>query len=74
MIFAFIAGNETREGSLCERDRNAIDPGIEEEEVVNPYPLVIVPKYGSPTPLKSRGKNGFEGRIYVHELFLKYVT
>lgn len=71
LIFAFIAGNETREGSSCERDRSAIDPGIEQEEVVNPYPLVIVPKYGSPTPLKSRGNNCFEGRMYVHELLEK---
>lgn len=47
-------GNETREGSSCERDRSATDPGVEGEEVVNPYPLVIVPKYGSPTPLKNR--------------------
>lgn len=54
-FFSFIAGNETREGSSCERDRNATDPGVEEEKIVNPYPLVIVPKYGSPTPLKNRG-------------------
>lgn len=56
LFLSFIAGNETREGSSCERDRSATDPGVEGEEVVNPYPLVIVPKYGSPTPLKNRGK------------------
>lgn len=53
-MFSFIAGEEISQNPQNDGDRQTHDN--QEEDVVNPYPLVIVPKFGSPTPLKSRGK------------------
>lgn len=53
-MFSFIAGEEISQNPQNDGDRQTDDG--QEEDVVNPYPLVIVPKFGSPTPLKSRGK------------------
>ncbi|XP_061163750.1 uncharacterized protein LOC133172892 [Saccostrea echinata] len=44
---------EAETSTMCDPDKES----SERDEVVNPYPLVIVPKYGSPTPLKNKTRD-----------------
>ncbi|XP_062584376.1 uncharacterized protein LOC134246117 [Saccostrea cucullata] len=44
---------DTPLSTLCDLEKES----DEREEVVNPYPLVILPKYGSPTRLKNKARD-----------------
>nr|XP_022286273.1 uncharacterized protein LOC111099158 [Crassostrea virginica] len=55
-VSTLTTGEEISQNPQNDGDRQTDDG--QEEDVVNPYPLVIVPKFGSPTPLKSRDETG----------------
>jgi hypothetical protein len=66
-MHCFLADDESRTTSLYDVDKKQKNP---DEGIVNPYPLVIVPKYGSPTPLKNKIRGRYLCSIPYHGYFL----